>query len=254
MSAPCDERPVLFLLPGLLCDRASWDAVATRLETVATCRVPDYASERSLGAMAVRVLDAAPGRFALAGHSMGGRVALEVLRRAPDRVTRVALLDTGYRALPEGEAGERERAGRLALLDIARGQDMRAMGREWVRPMVHPSRLEDLPLVEAILAMFARRTPDQFAAQIGALIARPDAEELLRAIRVPTLVACGREDGWSPPRQHEEIASLVPGARLEVFEDCGHMAPMERPEAVANALAAWLGSAFRATRHTVEAH
>jgi pimeloyl-ACP methyl ester carboxylesterase len=117
---------------------------------------------------------------------------------------------------------------------------MRAMGREWMRPMVHPARLGDAPLVESILAMVERRTPDQFAGQIRALLERTDLAELLRSVRVPTLVACGREDAWSPVAQHEAIATLVPGSRLAIFDDCGHMAPMERPEAVAQALIGWL--------------
>lgn len=240
MTARTHDRPTLLLLPGLLCDRASWAPVFPFLEPHATCRVPDYSAEASLEAMAERVLADAPVRFALAGHSMGGRVALEVLRRAPERVERLALLDTGYRSRPDGSAGEDERARRHALLALARAQGMRAMGREWMRAMVHPARLADDALVEAILAMIERQTPERYAGQIEALLARPDVTALLRSIRVPTLVACGRQDAWAPLAQHEEIAALVPGCRLEAFEDCGHMAPMEQPRAVAAALAAWL--------------
>lgn len=190
--------------------------------------------------MAARVLAEAPPIFALAGHSMGGRVALEVLRQAPRRVTRLALLDTGYRGRPDGSAGDEERTRRLALLALARRDGMRAMGREWMRAMVHPARLADGALCEAILAMIERQSPESYAAQIDALLARPDVSALLRTIRVPTLVACGRDDAWSPLPQHRDIAALVPGSRLVVFDDCGHMAPMERPEAVAAALIGWL--------------
>jgi len=114
------------------------------------------------------------------------------------------------------------------------------MGQEWMRAMVHPERLHDPALVEAILAMIERQTPDTYAAQIDALLSRPDVADLLRGLRLPTLVACGRQDAWSPLVQHEEIAALIPGSRLVAFDDCGHMAPMERPAAVATALAAWL--------------
>jgi pimeloyl-ACP methyl ester carboxylesterase len=234
------SRPVLFLLPGLLCDRASWAPVLPALERHADCRVPDYATQPSLAAMAARVLEGAPPSFALAGHSMGGRVALEVVRRAPERVTRLALLDTGYRSRPDGSAGDDERARRYALLALARAKGMRAMGREWMRAMVHPARLDDAALVEDILAMIARRTPDDYEAQIEALLARPDVTDVLRGLRVPTLVACGRQDAWSPPAQHEEIAARVPDSTLVAFEDCGHMAMMERPGPVAAALLAWL--------------
>jgi pimeloyl-ACP methyl ester carboxylesterase len=177
---------------------------------------------------------------------MGARVALEVYRTAPRRVTRLALLDTGYQALPPGAAGDEERARRQALVALARAEGMRAMGREWMWPMVHPARRGDAPLVEAILAMVERRTPQQFAAQIRALLERNDLTELLRSVRVPTLVGCGRDDAWSPVAQHEAIAALVPGSKLAIFDDCGHMAPMERPAAVADALAAWLRIAVAA--------
>jgi pimeloyl-ACP methyl ester carboxylesterase len=230
----------LLLLPGLLCDRAAWAPVLPHVQDVAGCSIPDYADETSLGAMAERVLASAPPTFAVAGHSMGGRVALEIVRRAPERVERLALLDTGCHARPSGAAGDAERAGRLALLASAREHGMRTMARTWVQPMVHPGRLADPVLIDVILDMFARRTPQQFAGQIEALLARPDATDVLRAVRCPALVLCGRADRWAPPEQHEEMAALMPGGRLEILDRCGHMAPMERPDAVGAALAEWL--------------
>jgi pimeloyl-ACP methyl ester carboxylesterase len=173
---------------------------------------------------------------------MGGRVALEIARRAPDRVLRLALLDTGCAARPAGAVGNEEKAGRLALLAIARERGVRAMAREWVRPMVHPARRDDEALVGPILEMFARHSTEDFAAQIDALLARPDATAVLRSLACPTLVLCGREDGWAPPRQHAEMAALVRGASLAVIEGCGHMSPMERPHEVADAMLAWLGA------------
>jgi pimeloyl-ACP methyl ester carboxylesterase len=232
----------LLLLPGLLCDDAAWAPVGARLRGSADCRIAAYVDADSLAAMARRALAGAPARFAIAGHSMGARVAMEVYRLAPERVSGLALLDTGYQALAAGVAGEQERARRMALVALARADGMRAMGGEWLRPMVHPARLADAALVEAILAMVERSTPDRFAGQIRALLARPDLIGLLASVRVPTLVACGREDAWSPVAQHEAIAALIPGSRFAVFEDCGHMSTMERPEAVARALAAWLGT------------
>ena len=240
MTDRATDRPTLLLLPGLLCDRASWMPAAALLGEGVDCRVPDYSAESSLAAMAEVALAAAPARFAIAGHSMGGRVALEVLRRAPERVTRLALLDTGYRGRPDGSAGDDERARRYALLGLAREQGMRAMGREWLRGMVHPARLGDAALVGAVLDMIERQTPDRYAGQIEALLARPDVSGLLRSVRVPTLVACGLQDAWSPLAQHEELAALAPASRIVTFDDCGHMAPMERPVAVAAALDAWL--------------
>ena len=167
-------KPILLLLPGLLCDEANWAAQCADLAEAADCRVPVYRTLDSIEAMAGHVLDMAPaGRFALAGHSMGGRVALKVLRRAPERVERLALLDTGFQNLAAGEAGEKERAGRHQLLALDRAEGMRAMGAQWARGMVHPSRI-GTPVFEAILQMIARNTPDMFEAQIRALLARRD--------------------------------------------------------------------------------
>jgi pimeloyl-ACP methyl ester carboxylesterase len=226
----------LLLLPGLLCDEASWAGVGARLAGIARCRVAGYGDAGSLEAMARRALEGVPERFALAGHSMGARVACEVLRVAPQRVTHLALFDTGHAGAPTGAAWEAERDRRLALVEIARTQGMRALAHAWMPPMVHAARLADEELVDAIVAMVERSTPERFAAQVDALLRRPRVDGVLRSVRVPALVGCGREDGWSPLQQHDEIAALLPGSRLVVFEDCGHMAPMERPADVAAAL------------------
>lgn len=228
------------LLPGLMCDAAVWAGQVDALSGRVACHVMAWGRLDSLGAMAEHVLAAAPpGPFALAGHSMGGRVAFEVMRRAPGRVERLALLDTATHPLADGEAGEAERAGRERLLAIARTHGMRAMAREWAAGMVHPDRHHE-PVFEAVVDMVARFTPDQFAAQIRALLARPDAAPLLPAIRCPALVLCGREDAWSPPARHEFMHERIAGSRLVVVEHCGHMSTMERPEAVSAALAGWL--------------
>ncbi len=232
--------PTLILLPGLMCDAAVWAPQCAALQAQAQCVVPAYGLCDSLSAMAQQVLSQAPSeRFSLAGHSMGGRVALEMLRLAPQRVERLALLDTGAQPLPTGADGERERVGRLALLSQARRQGMRVMGSQWARAMVHPDQ-RDTPLFDAVLDMLERSSADQFAAQINALLTRPDASALLPIIRCPTLVLCGREDSWSPPAQHERMRDAIAGAELCVIERCGHMSTLEQPEAVNDALAAWL--------------
>ncbi|MES2972668.1 MAG: alpha/beta fold hydrolase [Pseudomonadota bacterium] len=232
----------LMLLPGLMCDEAVWVPQVAALSPGVRCIVPAWGLLDSLTEMARKVLDGAPqGRFSVAGHSMGGRVAMEVQRLAPDRVERLALLDTGYKPLADGEAGERERALRFGLLEIARAQGMRAMAEQWAGGMVHPDRL-GTPLFEEVLAMISRSSPAQFAAQINALLNRPDAGAHLGAIRCPTLVLCGREDSWSPVAQHEAIHAATPGASLVIVEHCGHMCTMEQPGEVNQALAAWLAT------------
>ena len=234
------SRDAVVLLPGLLCDQAVWEPQMAALSDRYECVVADYGAADSLAAMAQAALAAAPPRFSLAGHSMGGRVALEVMRTAPQRVAAIALLDTGYQARTAGEAGEAEARARYRLLDIAFAEGMRAMGRQWVQGMVHFERLQDRALMEPILAMIERKTPGIFAAQIRALLDRPSAEEVLRAIRCPTLILCGRQDGWSPLRRHEEMAGMVAGAHLAVIEESGHMVTLEQPRAVTAALEGWL--------------
>jgi pimeloyl-ACP methyl ester carboxylesterase len=235
------EKPEsVILVPGLLCDAVVWREQSMALSGGCSLRIASHELSDSLGRMAERILDTAPPSFSIAGHSMGGRVALEVLRRAPDRVARLALLDTGFEALDAGDAGVRERAGRYRLLDIARRDGMLVMGREWARGMVHPSRLTDAALMDAIHQMLARAPLAQFEAQINALLQRPDCTALLPTIRVPTLVLCGSQDGWSPLARHVEMAKRIAGSLLVEVPDCGHMSTMEQPHAVTRALRAWL--------------
>ncbi len=206
----------LLLLPGLMCDAAVWAPQVQALAGLARCVVPAYGLQDSLTTMAEQVLASAPtATFAIAGHSMGGRIALEVMRLAPERVER------------------------LALLALVREQGMRVMGAHWARAMVHP-RVLGTPLFGAVLDMLERSSPNQFAAQINALLTRADAADVLPDIACPTLVLCGREDIWSPPEQHQVIAAAIAGATLCVIKRCGHMATVERPDEVNAALVAWL--------------
>lgn len=230
----------LVLVPGLMCDEVVWTHQAQALADVADIQIAINGARDSLGAMAEAIIARAAPRFAIAGHSMGGRVALEVIRRVPERVIALALLDTGHQPLAGGEAGEREVAGRLALVEKSLRQGMRAMGWEWLQGMVYPSRLSDAMLVNAILDMIARKTPELYAAQTQALIHRPDATPLLVKIRCPTLCLCGQEDLWSPPRRHQEMCDLITGSSLTVVPYCGHMSTMEQPAAVSEALRSWL--------------
>lgn len=230
----------LILVPGLLCDETVWTEQIKALQSLAHIHVADHGNSVSLTEMAQRILQRAPQRFALAGHSMGGRVALEVMRLAAERVEKLALFDTAYKPLAAGEAGEKERAGRVALLDLARRSGMRAMAKVWVQNMVHPSRLDDVRLIDAIVEMFAHKTPGVFAAQIEALLNRPDASAVLAAIRCPTLVLCGADDAWSTLAVHQQMATAIAGSSLVSVAICGHMSMMERPMEVTQAMTEWL--------------
>lgn len=236
MTKAMTERPTLILLPGLLCDASVWAHQMAHLSDLASVVVAELRGFDSIDAMAESVLAQAPPRFALAGHSMGGRVALEVARRAPERVERLALLDTGIHPRRDGEE-----TSRGALVALARTEGMAAMARRWLPPMVHPERGAEPALMEPLTAMVCATTPDVFAGQQKALLNRRDASVDLPAIACPTAVIVGRQDGWSPPAQHEEIANAIPGAVLTVIEDSGHMSTVERPEAVTAALRLWLG-------------
>lgn len=240
--------PTLVLIPGLLCDEFVWSAQREALSAHAQVWIADHGSLDSLTDMAEAVLRDAPAeRFALAGHSMGGRVALEVLRLAPHRIERLALLDTGWLPRAPGAVGEKERASRLALLENASQSGMQAMGRQWARGMVRPEAI-DMPVFAAIVEMIERKTPEVFAAQIRALLGRPDASAQLLAIDCPTLLLCGRQDSWSPLSQHLQMAAIIRGARLRIIEDAGHMSTLEQPEAVTAALVEWLSGKTDALR------
>jgi pimeloyl-ACP methyl ester carboxylesterase len=240
MDSTADTRPTLLLLPGLLCDEAVWAPQMAALQASHRCVVAEYGLADSLPAMAACALaQVGAQRFAVAGHSMGGRVAMALIRQVPERLTHLALLDTAWHPLPEGAAGEAERAGRLALLALGQAQGMRAMAAQWARGMVHPAQL-DGPVFEAVVAMIARRTSAHQAAQIQALLNRPDTSALLRGWAGPTLLLCGEQDGWSPPARHREMQAFMPQASLVCVPDCGHMSTMEAPAAVCAALRAWL--------------
>lgn len=232
--------PPLVLLPGLLCDADVWAGQMDVLSASAEIVVGEYGRLDRIERMARHMLDAvAAPRFALAGHSMGGRVALEMLRIAPERVAGLALLDTGTGARAAGVAGEEERRGRLELLALAQRDGMAAMARQWAVPMVHPDVVAT-PLFERIVAMVARSDPQRFAAQIEALLERPDAAPVLASVTCPLLLLCGQDDRWSPPERHQAMHAQVPHSTLCLIDACGHMSPMEQPEAVTQALAAWL--------------
>jgi pimeloyl-ACP methyl ester carboxylesterase len=233
-------KPTLMLLPGLMCDYTVWDHQVAALSEAWHCIVVDYQDDDNLVTMSRRVLDHAPETFAMAGHSMGGRVALEVMRLAPEKVQRLALLDTGYTALAPGEAGEKEVAGRMRRVKAATEKGVAAMARDWVTGMVHPDRLNDSVLIDAIVTMFERKSPAIFEAQIKALIDRLDATEVLATIDCPTTFFVGRQDSWSTPELHQEMSDQVRHSRLEIIENAGHMSMVEQPEAMTRVFWQWL--------------
>ena len=221
----------LLLVPGLICDGRVFAAQAAAFPQARV--LSGWGAVDSLGAMAERALADAPPRFALLGHSMGARVALEIYRRAPDRVERLALVSTGTHPVGAGEAAKRH-----ALRDIGRTQGMAALVDQWLPPMIAP---DNRPALYAPLhAMASEQGLDAYEAQIHALLTRPPLEDLLPRITCPVLSCTGALDAWSPPAQAEAIAQACPNATLEIIDEAGHFLPIERPALFNAAIARWL--------------
>jgi pimeloyl-ACP methyl ester carboxylesterase len=231
---PGSRAAPLLLLPGLLCDARIWPRAALELGCPVVAPM-GYGDASTLPEMAERVLQTAPGRFSLLGHSMGARIALEIVRQAPERVERLALVSTGVHLLRPGEADSRH-----ALLDLGLAEGAAALVDRWLPPMVAPSRRTDKGLLGPLRAMCVQAGVDVYATQIAALLHRPEVERLLPQIACPTLVLVGSEDEWSPPEQHRAIAAAIPGAALKIIDGSGHMLPAEAPDAFVAAVADWL--------------
>ena len=231
------ERTPLVLLPGLLLDEALWQPQLKALADIAEMTVGDLSKDDSMAGMARSVLAAAPPRFALAGLSMGGYAAFEVMRQAPERVTRLALLDTSAR--PDTPAQTKERR---AFIGMCERGEFKGVTPRLLPRWIHPSRVNDKALTETVMSMTARVGRDAFIRQQTAIMNRPDSRPGLSRIDCPTLVLCGHEDQATPVEVHREIAADISNARLVVVPECGHLSPLERPEAVNAALRAWLAA------------
>jgi pimeloyl-ACP methyl ester carboxylesterase len=227
----------LVLIPGLLCSPALWAAQISTLSDIANITVADHTRHASIPEIAGAILAAAPPRFALAGLSLGGYIACEIVRQARDRVLRLALLDTSARADPP-----ERRQGRLELVRLAEQEGTASAQRQLLPMLVHPQRLREEALVATIIEMAIDTGVEAFKRQQTAIMARPDNRPLLAQIRCPALVLVGREDVLTPPALAQEIAAGIAGARLEIIPDCGHLSTLERPQAVNQAMRAWLGS------------
>jgi pimeloyl-ACP methyl ester carboxylesterase len=224
----------LVLLPGLLCDAALWAHQTRYLGEVADVTVADLTGRDSVSALAADVLEKAPPRFAVAGLSMGGYVALEIVRRAPERVAKLALVDTNARADSDQQ---RRRRGLMAL---ARRGEFRGVTPRLLPMLIHPDRTGEEALTGEVMAMAERVGREAFLRQQTLIMDRPDSRPELPSIRCPTLVLCGRQDAISTLEMHVEMAKAIPGARLAIVEECGHLAPLERPHAITALMRDWL--------------
>lgn len=228
-------KQTLVLVPGLLCNGALWAHQITHLNDVANVVIADTLQDDNVDAMAGRLLATVEGEFAIAGLSMGGYVAQAVMRQAPERVSRLALLDTSARA--DSQEQYRRRKG---LIQLARMGKFKGVTPRLLPMLIHPDRMEEGDLTGAVMEMAAEVGQDAFIQQQTAIIDRPDNRPNLGRVDVPTLVICGRQDEITPLELSEEIAASVSGARLSIIEDCGHLSSMERPQAVTALLRDWL--------------
>jgi pimeloyl-ACP methyl ester carboxylesterase len=228
-------KTALVLVPGLLCDRRLWQHQVENLGDLAEPVVADVTGSDTIDGLAHAILRAAPDRFFLAGLSLGGYVALGILRAASERVMRLALLDTSARAdTPE------QTAARLELMELAQGGRFEEVPQRLLPSFVHPRRLDEPALTSTVVGMARAIGPEAFVRQERAIMKRPNSRQYLAAISCPTLVLCGREDALTPLYLSEELADGIPDARLRVIERCGHLSTIERPEEVTAALREWL--------------
>jgi len=231
-------RQCLVLVPGLLCDASLWRAQAAALADLAQCWIADHTRSETMAGVATDVLRDAPfQKFALAGLSMGGYVALEMLRQARHRVLKLALLDTSAR--PDTPEQLQKRRDFISLAERGRFLGV----TDALLPMlVHPTRLADSELVASVKQMAKNIGKEAFIRQERAIMSRADSRPHLAGIRCPALVLCGRQDALTPPDRHEELAAGISGAKLEIIEDCGHLSTLERPAEVGAALRGWLAA------------
>jgi len=230
------KKTSLVLVPGLLCDAQLWQPQIENLTDIADIWIADHTRSDTMAGVARDILADAPfASFALAGLSMGGYIALEIMRQTPQRVTRLGLLDTSARAeLPQ------QTQRRMDLIALAGRGEFSEVTEILLPLLMHPSRLEQAALANVVRSMANSIGKEAFVRQQKAIMSRSDSLGLFPAIDCPTLVLCGRQDALTPLARHQEIAAGIKGARLEVIEDCGHLSTLERPAEVNAALRRWL--------------
>jgi len=230
-----DNSMPILLVPGLVSSPRIYAPVVPDLWRLGPVTVANHIRDDNMALIARRILAEAPPRFALAGHSMGGYIAFEIMRQAPDRVARLALLNTQARPdTPEATARRR------AMMARAVTGEYRAVLDELFAGFVHPSRREDASLRQLVHDMGEDVGVEAFVRQQEAVIHRPDSRPMLATIRCPTLVLSGDQDNTIPNSLSVEMANNIHNAKLAILPDCGHLPQVEQPRATAKALVEWL--------------
>ncbi|PCI85143.1 MAG: alpha/beta hydrolase [Hyphomicrobiales bacterium] len=226
----------LILIPGLICDKIIWQALARSASAHMNIYNADLTKSTSISDMAQMILDDVEGDMIVVGHSLGGRVAMEMARINPARIIGLVLADTGYMPKSEGEEIKRQ-----AMIDLGH-ESMEKLVAQWLPPMLNPETEPDPQLYADLTDMVLRADADIHERQIRALITRPDASQYLNQINCPTLLLVGRQDGWSPVAQHQEIADEIANSQLVIIEDAGHFAPVEQETKVVKAITNWMNN------------
>lgn len=223
------------LIPGLICDSHVWQSTENALqERGFKVAIADVTTQPSITEMASSLLERHPGPLLPIGHSMGGRVAMEMARLQPERLAGVALLSTGMHPLAFGETEKRE-----AMIALGHEKGMAHIAEVWLPGMMAVGLTPDPNVIQGLTDMVLRMTPDIHERQLRALVGRPDATGTIGDFKGPVLLVVGRQDVWSPVPQHEAIKELCPQAQLKIVEDAGHFVPVEQPMATADAIADW---------------
>ena len=227
----------LLLLPGLLCTEALWQHQVKALKGIAECIVADLTQKETIAGMALAALQRAPEKFALAGLSMGGYVALEIVRQAPGRVMKLCLLDTSARSDSPEQKHKRE-----LFIAMSKSGQFKGVTPRLLPMLIHTSRFKDAALTDIIYGMAGKVGRDAFIRQQTAVMNRADSLPFLSSIKVPTQIICGREDMITPPDVMREIADGIKGAQMRIIPDCGHLSPLEQPDQVNETMKIWLAA------------
>lgn len=226
----------LILIPGLISDKIVWQALANAASSQMCIYNADLTQDTSIADMARTILAHVDGHMIVVGHSLGGRVAMEMARIASERMIGLVLADTGYLPKKDGEEKKRQ-----AMIDLGH-ESMEKLAAQWLPPMLNPESLADPQLFGDLIDMVLRADPDIHERQIRALITRPDASQYLNQISCPTLLIVGRQDSWSPVAQHQEIANQIKNSQLMIIENAGHFAPVEQEIQVVKAITNWMNN------------
>ncbi|AWL99382.1 alpha/beta fold hydrolase [Bradyrhizobium amphicarpaeae] len=232
-----DRTTPIVLVPGLASSARIYAQMIPALWRFGPVMVANHIRDDSMAAIARRILSEAPPRFAVAGHSMGGYIAFEIMRQAPERVAKLALINT--QARPDTAEATARRRG---LMERASRGELHAIREESFPELVHPSRRNDADILKLVHAQDEDVGVEGYLRQQTAIIARVDSRPTLSAIKCPTLVLTGDADNTIPNALSKEMAEGIPGARLLILDRCGHLPQPEQPEATLRALSQWLGS------------